>query len=198
MATDDGRALLLAALDIPDLDLDGAAQQRAETAIEAIEWSDDLDRTVASESGRRALLRGVAFGFERHGPAAINAIVRDHTRSPPERGISTHPTIAAEVDAARQFLIAEFGRVRGRAMELMFAAVDEAVATTRPLTLAERNFLDHELLEAAHVAAGSSQRDAHLMVHEVIPPGANFSPHVLVELHDYFGPENFLYWGLTK
>jgi len=80
----------------------------------------------------------------------------------------------------------------------MFAAVDDAVVSGRRLIVSERNFLDHELLEASHVAAGLSQREAHLKVHETIPPGANFSPHVLVELHDHFGPENFVYWGLTK
>jgi len=187
---------LLAELAVSDLDR--AARDRAAAAFAGIEWTDELDRVAAWVPGRPALLRGAAFGFERHGMAILDAIVRDHLDPLPNRRIGDHGSTDAEVAAARAFLLDQFGRVRGRAMEAMFAALDEATSTGRPLTLSERNFLDHELLEASYVAAGHSQRDAHLRVHETIPPGANFSPHVLVELHDWFGPENFVYWGLTK
>jgi len=184
--------------DLEASDLDSQSRLDAAAAFVSIEWTDNIARVAATTNGRRALVRGVAFGFERHGAAMLDAIVRDHLDPLPIRGTGDHDSVGAEVSAARAFLVDQFGQVRGRAMETMFAAVDDAVLSGRPLTLSERNFLDHELLEAAHVAAGQNQRDAHLMVHETIPPGANFSPHVLVELHAWFGPENFVYWGLTK
>lgn len=114
------------------------------------------------------------------------------------REVGRGPTIAADVDAARSYLLGQFGNIWGVQMKAMFASVDEAAATGRTLTLAERNFLDHELLEARLVAAGMDQIAAHRRVHESIPPGSNFSPDVLAEFQDRFGPENFRYWKLTK
>lgn len=193
-----GREDLLAELAATSVDLDPAAQQRAEAAIIAVDWTAAVGVTASTAAGRRALLRGTGFGYEQHGQAIVAAIVRDHREPLPERAIRPGTTVREQVDAARRFLVEQFGRIRGQPMEHMFAAVDEAAVADRPLTLSERNFLDHELLEANHVATGLSQRDAHELVHQTIPPGANFSPHVLVEFSDYFGPDNFMYWGLTK
>lgn len=181
-------------------EVDGGARDR-QRVREVIFGSPSLPelRSIAqTQAGCRAIVRGASFGFDLHGEDIFAAIARDHLGHVPQRGLAEHGSIADQVAAARRFLLDELGRIWGAHMEAMFESVDDAVAAGRPLTLAERNFVDHELLEASFVAEGMTQYDAHHRVHESIPPGANFSPHVIVEFQDRFGPENFRYWGLTK
>lgn len=183
------------------IDAAGFPRLERERAVNALSDSlllDDLELVAATDAGRNAIVRSAAFGYEYHGDDVFRAVARDHLEQPPQRSIRPGASVADEVGAARSFLLTELGRIWGTHMEAMFASVDEAIASGRSLTLSERNFLDHELLEASYVAAGMSQRAAHDRVHESIPPGANFSPHVIVEFQDRFGPQNFVYWGLTK
>lgn len=175
-----------------------ALQSTLEAAIFDSVWLDDLRSISHTGAGRLAVARGAFFGYDRHGDDIFRAIVHDHQAPLPVRDVGRHESVRADIDAARSYLLGQFGNIWGGQMHAMFASVDDAAATGRELTLADRNFLDHELLEARLVASGMDQPAAHRQVHESIPPGSNFSPAVLAEFQDRFGPENFRYWNLKK
>ena len=82
--------------------------------------------------------------------------------------------------------------------QAMVDAIQRNVDNGVELTAAQRNFLDHELLEAQYVANGMDQWDAHELVLEDIPVGANFDPEVLIEYSEWFSQPYFDYWGMTK
>jgi len=107
-------------------------------------------------------------------------------------------SVADDLTAARAHLgsiddALEFGPNRA-----MLGSIDDAVAAGRPLTSAERAFLDHELLEAKLVGSGMDQAAAHAQVLQTIPVGANYSPAVLKQYSEWFSQAYFDYWGLTK
>ena len=113
----------------------------------------------------------------------------------PERGISEFGSLAEEVAAARSFLEEVLGPIDSEDIVAMLDSIDEAIVSGRSLNLAERNFLDHELLEAQLVASGTPQLAAHLQVLESIPVGSNFAPSVIVEFPNFSNPQRE-FWGL--
>ena len=79
----------------------------------------------------------------------------------------------------------------------MLASIDEAVATARDLTAAERTFLDFELLVADHVSRGLTVEEAHELARSAVPAGSNYAPDVMRNHPTYFSETHFAYWGIT-
>jgi len=107
-------------------------------------------------------------------------------------------SIAGDLAAAERHLASipdalEYGPNRA-----MLDSIRSANTAGRPLTAAERTFLDHELLEAQLVRGGLSQEAAHASVLKVYPPGSNYSPEVIKEFSDHFSDAYFQYWGITR
>lgn len=82
--------------------------------------------------------------------------------------------------------------------QAMVDAISQNIDDGVELSPAQRAFLDHELLEAQYAANGMDQWDAHELVLEDIPLGANFDPEVLVEHSEWFSKPYFDYWGIEK
>lgn len=80
----------------------------------------------------------------------------------------------------------------------MLEMIREADTTGRPLSEAERSFLDHELLEEKLVSQGMSQEAAHIEVLRWIPLGSNYSPEVILAYGEWFSKPYFEYWGIRK
>ena len=107
-------------------------------------------------------------------------------------------SLGDEVAAARAHLRSipdalEYGPNRA-----MLNSIDDAIASGRPLTAAERNFLDHELLEASYVGRGMSQEAAHALTLESVPAASNYSPSVIQQFPDHFSDYYFDYWGISR
>jgi hypothetical protein len=80
----------------------------------------------------------------------------------------------------------------------MLDSIRGANAVGRPLSAAERAFLDHELLEARLTSGGVSREAAHQAVLKVYPPGSHYSPEVTKEFSDHFSDAYFNYWGISR
>ena len=143
------------------------------------------------------LVGGATFGFEQNGDAIFTAIVRNWTEGLPERGISEFGSLVEEVAAARSFLEEVLGPIDSEDIVAMLDSIDEAIVSGRSLNLAERNFLDHELLEAQLVASGTPQPAAHLETLLTVPRGSDFSPSVLVNPDVPSPSVDLAFWGLS-
>jgi len=113
-------------------------------------------------------------------------------------GIPRLGSVGDEVAAARAHLgtipdALEYGPNRA-----MLDSIGDAVASGRPLTTAERNFLDHELLEASYVGQGMTQEAAHALTHQTVPVASNYSPAVIQQFPDHFSDYYFNYWGISR
>lgn len=80
--------------------------------------------------------------------------------------------------------------------QAMLQRLVEANATGRPLTIAEENFLRHELVESELMRAGFSQDTAHLLAGLTHPTYANYDPEVIREFPDLFNNAWRAYWGI--
>ena len=173
---------------------------RGEAVAEAIMGSTTLPELLdvaSTAAGARSIVRGATFGFEQNGDAIFTAVVRNWTEQLPERGISEFGSLAEEVAAARSFLEEVLGPIDSEDIVAMLDSIDEAIVSGRSLNLAERNFLDHELLEAQLVASGTPQPAAHLETLLTVPRGSNFSPSVLVNPDVPSPSVDLAFWGLS-
>ncbi len=107
-------------------------------------------------------------------------------------------SVGDEVAAARSHLgtipdALEYGPNRA-----MLNSIDDAAASGRPLTTAERNFLDHELLEAGYVGQGMTPEAAHALTLQTVPAASNYSPAVIQQFPDHFSDYYFDYWGISR
>jgi len=78
----------------------------------------------------------------------------------------------------------------------MVSGIEDAIASGRPLTAAEQNFMTHELTEARVVASGASQDAAHAAALETHPPFMNYSPEVIQNFPEYFNSNWRTAWGI--
>jgi hypothetical protein len=78
----------------------------------------------------------------------------------------------------------------------MGSKIEEAIASGRPLTAAEQNFMTHELTEARAVADGLSQEAAHAAALETHPLFMNYSPEVIQNFPDLFNSNWRKAWGI--
>ena len=88
-------------------------------------------------------------------------------------------SVAEELAVTRAHLATIDGALEFGPNRAMLSLIDDAAASGRPLTTAERNFLDHELLEASLVGPGFSQEAAHILTYETVPIASNYSPAVI-------------------
>jgi hypothetical protein len=109
-------------------------------------------------------------------------------------GVEVGETVTtAEIDAVETHL-SQFGEYGPN--DAMVSRIRDAVAEGRPLDLAERNFMQHELTEAELMGRGMSQEAAHeasLTTHDLY---ANYHPDVIQQFPDLFNSNWFKYWGL--
>jgi RHS repeat-associated protein len=79
----------------------------------------------------------------------------------------------------------------------MLARIEQALASGRTLTIGETNFLLHETTEAAAVARGLAQEEAHALAGQTHPPFMNYDPAVIAEFPEMFNPNWLRAWGIN-
>ena len=98
-----------------------------------------------------------------------------HLGSPQVQGGLEHPSNAAMLDS-----------------------IQASIGAGIPLTPPQQTFLDHEILEASHVANGMGVGPAHELVLETYPAGSTYSPEVILEFEEWFSDTILDYWGLER
>ena len=78
----------------------------------------------------------------------------------------------------------------------MLERIRIANATGRALTIAEENFLRHELVESELMQAGFSEYAAHTFAGLAHPTFANYDPEVIQAYPEWFNDRWKGYWGI--
>jgi hypothetical protein len=101
----------------------------------------------------------------------------------------------ADLQAARANLEQIPGALADAPNAEMLSRIEAAISDGTDLTVGQRNFLDHEILEGQLIADGVPQEIAHVIVQDVLPPGSNYDLDVLRTHSDQFNSSQFRYWG---
>jgi len=80
--------------------------------------------------------------------------------------------------------------------QALFDRIRTANASGRALTVAEENFLRHELVEKELMDAGFPQEGAHMLAGLTHPTFANYDPEVIAAYPDRFNDAWKAYWGI--
>jgi hypothetical protein len=80
--------------------------------------------------------------------------------------------------------------------QAMLERIRIANATGRALTIAEENFLRHELVESELMQAGFSEYAAHMFAGLTHPTFANYDPEVIQAYPEWFNDRWKGYWGI--
>lgn len=78
----------------------------------------------------------------------------------------------------------------------MLERIQEAMSNGQALTYAENNFMAHELTEAALMAEGMSQDEAHDIAMLEHPNFANYDPEVVQQFPELFNSNWFAFWDI--
>jgi RHS repeat-associated protein len=144
------------------------------------------------------MLRGILafFGIQYEFATGPGPEIVDHTLG--AGATASIAGVANDLVLAEQHLASIAGGLTFAPNRAMLDLIHAAIGVGRPLSQAERNFLDHELLEAQYVRDGMTQAQAHEAVYQVYPPGSNYSPDVMRQLPEYFNAGDRSYWGIKR